>query len=267
MKRKLHAVELRRFGKHRELEGEVAFTLIELLVVIAIIAILAAMLLPALSQAKTKAYTTKCKSNLHQMGLAVSMYVQEARGQYPYYQWIPSAQVSIPPYRHWQDALAPYYSLRWTNSSYHCPGYRGGIFGGPTWGTWIGSYAYNCYGAARSFGAQPNVKVGFGFHFSREGSAVSESQLMQPSEMITVTDSAAAEQFNLFGGSFAGVDDNDGWPVTNTADPFSHIIQRPPQHGRNFNILFCDGHVAEMRVIQLMQCSNSVQERIHLWSE
>ena len=63
--------------------SEKAFTLIELLVVIAIIAILAALLLPALARAKAKAQMVRCISNQHQVGLCFLMYTQDNKDYYP----------------------------------------------------------------------------------------------------------------------------------------------------------------------------------------
>jgi len=92
------------------------FTLIELLVVIAIISILAAMLMPVFSRARAKARQASCQSNLHQLGIAIKMYIEDYDEFMPLWSQAggaPDGSGRLPGYAGtWDDSIQPYVKNR-----------------------------------------------------------------------------------------------------------------------------------------------------------
>jgi prepilin-type N-terminal cleavage/methylation domain-containing protein len=117
-----------------------AFTLIELLVVIAIIAVLAALLLPALARAQRSSRATACLSNLHQIGLALNLYIQDNNNHLPSCAQLPSMNTNLPSIA---LVLAPYVQ---NTAVFKCPEDRTVFIAEQTsyeWSTFLNGVSYD----------------------------------------------------------------------------------------------------------------------------
>lgn len=217
------------------------FTLIELLVVITIVALLASLLLPALSRAKTAAYSAKCKGNLRQLMLGMRLYVDDFQ--------------AYPPFRtsslYLSNALEGY--LRQgvardhrgqTNPAgvFRCPSpavFKNALYGVNFWGVGEEAEGLGIGGKSLRDPGSGSYRV-----------PTTESAVQIPSDMIAIGDSYVA--------FVKGAIDDGGIGIlarnfTSIASPFppeaiaESVRIQSRRHGGMANAAFCDGHVDGLR--------------------
>jgi prepilin-type N-terminal cleavage/methylation domain-containing protein/prepilin-type processing-associated H-X9-DG protein len=233
----------------RASERPTGFTLIELLVVIAIIALMAGMLLPALSRAKKQGRMASCKSNLRQLGVALQLYVTD-HGFYPLNDVAMRTVISPDGTSEIQFVAAALSRYVPTTSSVRmCPEVEEfpirlmveGATNKPITAKYRGAYGYNSRGAVPK---KPELMLGLGGFgvWGQKPQWLRESAVLAPAQMI----------------AFGDAQGGDGVTIVAT-----HGTLPSPRHSGRGNMVFCDGHIEHAQRTRWIEPTDAARRLWH----
>jgi len=241
--------------------GRKAFTLIELLVVIAIIAILAAILFPVFAQAREKARTTSCLSDIKEQALGVTMYTQDYDETVLMASWtskaaFPNDQMA------WPQMIQPYTKnwpiLRCPSDTVDPFGIWNGSDAGVKW--WYNWMRWPSYGYNWNYLNQSDCSV-----WLPGGYPVSLARIQSPAATVALTDNKIVGTSAGYYTSYTTDSpaalwapacctwSNGGWGAGSYGDTYNYAAnptytgQVAVRHTEGTNVAFCDGHSKFMK--------------------